>query len=482
MEAVEDAIESRRRTQPEFEHFFKEDRLEGLFVKNLENVQGDERDIMIISVAYGYDSDGQMTMNFGPINKPGGERRLNVVVTRAREKTVIVTSIKASDIRVNSTNSVGVKSLLDYLEYAEKGPKILQSPLARLETIQSPLEEDVAKVVKRAGYNVVPKVGWSGCPIEIGVTNPNEPSSYLLGVEFDGPTYRSINSARDRDRLRSQVLEQLGWRIHRIWSPAWVSRRESEVNRLTDTLGECGRPTPEEPHSEASEADSDKQKVGPSGEVDIQRVQFAGAEKIGVPYQVHPLKARFSSSVMVPVSGYRWSAKANEFYFEENRPLQSRLLEELVNAEGPIHLDYAIKRMGDAWGLKRIGPKTVLAVREARDLLLRNHKVIVRENFIWPLALKDVTVRLPVKNVPESKRDVEHIPPEEIEKAMLFIAKYSIGINSESLLTETVKVFGFNRTGENAREVMQEIYRRMLSDGKIVCSDDVVTVPQQEAP
>jgi hypothetical protein len=157
-------------------------------------------------------------------------------------------------------------------------------------------------------------------------------------------------------------------------------------------------------------------------------------------------------------------------------------LEELVNAEGPIHLDYAIKRMADAWGLKRIGPKTVFAVREARDLLLRNHKVAVREDFLWPLSLKDFTVRLPVKNVPESKRDVEHIPPEEIEKAMLFIAKYSIGINSESLLTETVKVFGFNRTGENAREVMQEIYRRMLSDGKIVCSDDVVTVPQQEAP
>ncbi len=358
MEAVEDAVERRRRMQPEFEHFFKEDRLEGFFVKNLENVQGDERDVMMISVGYGYDSEGQMTMNFGPINKTGGERRLNVVVTRAREKTVIITSIKASDIRISSTNSVGVKSLRDYLEYAEKGPQILKSPFEKTDTIESPLEEDVATVVKRAGYNVIPKVGWSGCPIEIGVADPNEPSCYLLGITFDGPTYSSINSARDRDRLRGQVLGQLGWRIHRIWSPTWVSRRESEARRLTGALEECGKLGQANEPEEVSQAADNEGKVDQSDRVDIKRVQFAGPEKIGVSYRVHPLKAGFSSSVMVPVSGYRWTTKANEFHFEENRPLQSRLLEELVNAEGPIHFDYAVRRLADAWGLKRIGPES----------------------------------------------------------------------------------------------------------------------------
>jgi len=206
-------------------------------------------------------------------------------------------------------------------------------------------------------------------------------------------------------------------------------------------------------------------------------VQFAGAEKIGVPYRVHPLKARFSSSVTVPISSYRWTTKANEFSFEENRPLQSRLLEELVAAEGPIHFDYAVKRLADAWGLKRIGPRVVLAMREARNLLLKNGKLVVRGDFLWTLELTDVTVRTPVKDVPESKRLAEHIPPEEFENALKFIAKYSMGINSESLLSETAKVFGFNRSGENIRETIQEVYRRLLSERKLVCTNDVVTVP-----
>jgi len=214
-----------------------------------------------------------------------------------------------------------------------------------------------------------------------------------------------------------------------------------------------------------------------SEKVEVQRVQFAGAEKIGVPYKVHPLKAKFSSSVMVPVSSYRWATKANEFYFEENRLLQSRLLEELVNAEGPIHFDYAVKRLSGAWGLKRNGPRVVLAVREALNLLLRNRRLVVKESFLWPLNLEEVPVRTPVADVPESKRIAEHIPLEEIEKAMKFIAKYAIGIDSESLIAETAKVFGFNRSGENMRERVYEAYRKLLSEKELVCANDVVTVP-----
>ncbi len=180
---------------------------------------------------------------------------------------------------------------------------------------------------------------------------------------------------------------------------------------------------------------------------------------------------------MVPVSSYRWTAKANEFYFEENRPLQSRLLEELVNEEGPIHFDYAVKRLAGVWGLKRSGPRVVLAVREALNLLLKNRKLAAKDSFLWPLELKDVPVRTPVEDIPESKRIAEHIPPEEIENAIKFIAKYSIGINSESLIAETAKVFGFNRSGESIRERVYEVYRKLLSERKLVCTNDIVTIP-----
>ncbi|TRO46450.1 hypothetical protein E2P30_00070, partial [Candidatus Bathyarchaeota archaeon] len=205
MDAVDEAIERRRRQHPECEHFFKEDRLEGFFVKNLENVQGDERDVVILSLGYGYDPQGQMTMNFGPVNKAGGERRLNVAVTRARELTVFVTSIKATDIDMKS-KSAGTSTLHAYLEYAENGPAGFKSTTKTAE-FESPTEEDVAMVLQRLGYAFVPNVGCSCCPIDMGVVDPNNSAGYLLGIEFDGTTYQNSSSARDRDRLRAQVLE-----------------------------------------------------------------------------------------------------------------------------------------------------------------------------------------------------------------------------------------------------------------------------------
>ncbi|MHA1631205.1 MAG: DEAD/DEAH box helicase, partial [Candidatus Freyarchaeota archaeon] len=144
MEAVEDAIERRLKEQPEFERFLKEDRLHGFFVKNLENVQGDERDVIIISIGYGRDPTGRMTMQFGPLNKPGGERRLNVAITRAREKVILVSSIKASDIDLKATKAAGVLNLYLYLKYAEEGPDTLNLSIPRAGEYESPLEEDVA--------------------------------------------------------------------------------------------------------------------------------------------------------------------------------------------------------------------------------------------------------------------------------------------------------------------------------------------------
>ena len=210
MDAVQEAIDRRIETQPEFDHFFKEDRLEGFFIKNLENVQGDERDVIFFSVGYGFDQNKQISMNFGPLNKPGGERRLNVAVTRAREKVVLITSIKGSDIDKDA-QALGVQTLRTYLDYAEHGTSTLKSK-AKEGAFDSPLDEDVANEIKKLGYQIVPEVGCSGYKIDIGVIDPVNKGCYLLGVECDGKTYQSSSSARDRDRLREQVLRQLGWR------------------------------------------------------------------------------------------------------------------------------------------------------------------------------------------------------------------------------------------------------------------------------
>jgi hypothetical protein len=475
MDAVEEAIERRRRQQTEYELFFKEDRLEGFFVKNLENVQGDERDVIILTLGYGYGPQGKITMNFGPLNKSGGERRLNVAVTRARERTLLVTSIKASDIDIESTTSKGTIILRGYLEYAEKGLEALKSPDLKPVEFNSPLEVDVAMAIQRLGYNVVSQVGYSDCPIDMGVVDPNDSGSYLLGIEFDGTTYQYSNSARDRDRLRGQVLKQLGWRVHRIWSPTWVARRESEIRRLANAL--------EDAHKFQLQKEIPSTDLNPkednddlSQEVDVQKVQFAGIEKIGVPYRVHTLKANFNSTVRVLSSRHGWVIRANEFHFQENRELQSRLLEELVNSEGPIHFDNAVRRLALAWRLKRSGPRIVQAVREALNLLLLNRKVTVKGSFLWPPELQNVPARIPVPGVSESKRKPEHIPPEEIKNAMTTIARYALGISVESLIVETAKIFGFTHSGEKSRKRFSDIYKRLLWEKKLVCANALVTV------
>jgi len=477
MDAVDEAVERRRRQQPEYEHFFKEDRLEGFFVKNLENVQGDERDVIILSLGYGYDPQGQMTMNFGPVNRAGGERRLNVGVTRAREMTILVSSVKATDIDMESAKSAGTVTLHAYLEYAEKGPEILKSATREATEFESPIEEDVTMVLQRLGYAFVPQVGCSGCPIDMGVVDPNNSGGYLLGIEFDGATYQNSSSARDRDRLRVQVLKQLGWRIHRVWSPAWVARRDSEIRRLSHALEEAHKfqPGKDAPSTDLDLEEADADDDLPQ-DVDVQKIQFAGIEKIGVPYKVHALKAEYASSVKFPSFQHGWVVQPNEFHFQENRQLQSRLLDDLVQNEGPLHFDYAVKRLVSAWGLKRKNSKIVHAVREALNLLIVKEKVVVKGNFLWPPELQEVQARAPVSGVPESKRKLEHIPPEEIENAMKTIAQYALGISAESLIVETAKVFGFNHTGEKSRKRFSDIYKRLLWEKKLVCDNDLVTV------
>ena len=475
METVEEAIERRLRDQPEYEHFFKEDRLEGFFVKNLENVQGDERDVIVFSVGYGRGPQGQMTLNFGPLNKTGGERRLNVAVTRAREKVVLVTSIRASDINVFPSSPVGVLALRGYLEYAEKGYGTSESTQQTVK-FDSPLEEAVAAEIQRLDYNVSAKVGCSVYPIDMGVVDPANPGCYLLGIECDGSTYRASNSARDRDRLRGQVLKQLGWRIYRVWSPDWVARRDSEVRRLKDAIEQACQLQTESTIPQSVELE-DKQNYA-SQKIEIKQIQFGGAERIGVSYEVHVLKAIFNPYVRVPLSRYPYSSvQKNEFHFLENRVLQSRLLEELVREEGPIHFEYAVQRLAATWGVKRTGPKVIHAVREALNLLIKDHRLIVRGEFLWLNDLVEVQVRVPVPGIPESIRLPSHIPPEEIENAMRLIVQYALSISAESLITETGRVFGFSHGGEKTRRRFQEISEKMVRERKLILTNNVVTVP-----
>ena len=236
---IETLLDERLRGLPDLEQRIAEHRAERLFVKNLENVQGDERDIILFSITYGKDAAGRMAMNFGPLNQEGGQRRLNVAITRARVGITIFSSIRPEEIDLSRSRSAGVADLKHYLEFAAKGLRALteQAVPTGMEP-ESPLEMEVIRALRDKGWTVHPQVGCSGFRVDIGVVHPQQPGSYVLGIECDGATYHSLPTARDRDRLRQLVLENLGWKLHRVWSTDWWTDPEREVQKILDRLNQ----------------------------------------------------------------------------------------------------------------------------------------------------------------------------------------------------------------------------------------------------
>ncbi len=209
--------------------------LEEFFVKNLENVQGDERDIIVISTAYGQETMGGPVMQrFGPINSNVGHRRLNVLFTRAKEQTLLISSLQSTDIHPSNGANLGVHILKEYLEFSQSG-RLEQGTLSG-RSYDSPFEMEIAELLQQRGYRVECQVGIAGYFIDLAVRHPQNHDHFMLGIECDGATYHSAKSARDRDRLRQEMLENLGWQIYRIWSTDWFGNREVQIQKLLNRL------------------------------------------------------------------------------------------------------------------------------------------------------------------------------------------------------------------------------------------------------
>lgn len=230
---IEMLLDEELRRRSEIEQRIAEHGSERLFIKNLENVQGDERDHILFSITYGKDAAGKMAMNFGPINQEGGQRRLNVAITRARTGVTIFSSIRPDDIDLSKTRSAGVTDLKNYLEFAIKGPRaIVEQALPTGMEPESQLEIEVIRALRSKGWIVHPQVGCSGYRIDMAIVHPHQQGQYILGIECDGATYHSLPTARDRDRLRQLILEGLGWTLHRVWSTDWWNDPDREVQKL----------------------------------------------------------------------------------------------------------------------------------------------------------------------------------------------------------------------------------------------------------
>lgn len=239
---VEDFVDEARRQNPQLERFFTAtDNYDPLFVKNLESVQGDERDIIILSLTYGPTEPGgrTMSMNFGPLNKQGGERRLNVAVTRATTEVLVFSSFDSSMVDLSRTQATAVEHLKNYLEFAERGPIALaefSTANYGVDQFDSDFEQAVAMTLREKGWKVQTQVGVSKFRVDLGVVHPDKLGEYLAGIECDGATYHGSPSARDRDRVRQAILENLGWQIVRLWSTDYFQEPDYAMKKLHERL------------------------------------------------------------------------------------------------------------------------------------------------------------------------------------------------------------------------------------------------------
>ena len=248
--AILEELEVRRKEHPEYEPLFSDNKEERFFVKNLETIQGDERDVILISVGYGYDQDGKMSLNFGPLNQDGGERRLNVLITRAREKCVVFSNFKAYDMNLTANPPYGVKSLKEFLEYAEN---LTLGTHSVEEVSKEPFEDAIASFLQENGYIVDKHIGCAGFRVDLAIVDDENPGKYILGITTDGKMYASSKVARDRDRLREQVLTGLGWKLYHLWSTDWYRNRDLGRKKLLDFVEKSIRETREEEKRKSEE-------------------------------------------------------------------------------------------------------------------------------------------------------------------------------------------------------------------------------------
>ncbi|WP_130797209.1 DUF3320 domain-containing protein [Streptomyces otsuchiensis] len=477
-EAIEEAVQTARAARPDLDRFFTEDRLDGFFVKNLETVQGDERDVIIMSVGYGPDYRGKLLTNFGPINRDGGWRRLNVAVTRARRRMELVASFHGAQLPESA--NVSVQHLKRYLQYAELGPDILQTAAADPDAVpESPFEEEVLAVLRDWGYAVQPQVGVAGFRIDMAVRHPGAVGSYALGIECDGAMYHSSRAARDRDRLREAVLRDLGWDLHRIWGTDWYRNRRDSAARLRAAVEQaCARnPFPVTPDQRAAEqeaqpvvADEAPAGAGPA-------VTFVAVDDGPSAWsRAYDEVADVQLVNLRVVSARRHGVPTIRLQDPGATDVIADVAVSVIRAEGPIVEDLIFTRVRSAWDLNKTGAVIRESVRRALRGIVAAGQV-TRVDDVYNLPDRATTVaRTPT---PAVARKVGQVPSVERQLAMRRMVEESPGVHGDDLLREVARLFGWTRIGPDIRKALTSDMDELVTRQAIRAADGCL-LPSEE--
>jgi very-short-patch-repair endonuclease len=455
MMAIQAEIDSRKRLRPELEELLREDGPEGFFVKNLENVQGDERDVIFFSVGYGPDQAGHMTMNFGPLNRQGGERRLNVAVTRARDEVKILASFRPHDIDLSRTQARGVHLLRNYLEFAERGPSALLGELvSEGGEPESPFEQAVADALLSRGLRVVSQVGVGGYRIDLGIKDELS-GRYLLGIECDGATYHSTKTARDRDRLRDEVLHKLGWHIHRIWSTDWVIDPAGELERAVQAVERARN------HIEETGATGPPGGVvGDDGHEAVPQVE--GHTRSDEPSDTTVME-RPEAPVDISQAYERVVFDEREFGWVRSTLSDagiSRIIVRCVEAEGPVHEERVMRAISEFLGYGRLGRNIRQLLLQAIEREVRSGRIVRRVHFLWPHGMTEPPVR--ALNSNGKARPIHEVAPEEIEAAIRTVLCLAFSIGREHLRVAVARALGYERTGGKVSQAIDDVISALI--------------------
>ncbi|MCR5611241.1 MAG: DUF4011 domain-containing protein [Clostridiales bacterium] len=420
---IDKLLSRRRESNPSIEWFFSSDRPEPFFIKNLETVQGDERDTIIFSVAYARDSQGRFINNFGPLNREGGERRLNVAVTRAKDNVQLVSSIVYTDIDLKGAGSEGARLLRAYLDYAQNGETALERGITvrSEDSFDSDFELEVCEFLRDKGFTVDTQIGCSGFKIDMGIRLPGS-SNYVLAVECDGASYHASKNARDRDSLRQRVLENMGWQFYRIWSTDWYKNNAVEKENLLRIAREAVR----------------RRVMGE--EIDDNN---SGAEVD----TASDSQSRFAEEKIEKSSDFPKYKQLDALdVFDRFHYSFPSAVKEILNREAPLSEEYLLKRIVSLFGREKVTNLVRDKYHEKMQACER-YGIVRKNGFLYLSEMNKIRLR-----IPGDRRDIQYIAVEELADGVFTLVKQNVSITKDGLYKTMTNLLGFSRTGESIVE------------------------------
>jgi very-short-patch-repair endonuclease len=425
---------------------------EPFFVKNLENIQGDERDVIFISVGYGKNAEGKMSMGFGPLSSHGGERRLNVLITRAKRRCEVFASITDSDIDMERVISKGVAALQLFLRFARTGRFDILNPETREDGVLA-MEEDIAEALRGRGYEVDTHVGVSGAFVDAAVMDNEQRGRYVLGIECDGRSYSSARSARDRDRLRGEALRRQGWRLYRVWSMDWYQRPGEQLERIISAI------------------EVEKQRLRVEGEDLNERVIETAVERDDVSDA--PVDDMRKVMMYQEASPKRPSEGAD--LLDTSVKAVADIVAEIVAVEGPIHEDEIVVRVRAVWGLQRTGPRIQEHVSKAIRAA-RSTRGIERQGKFLNVPGRSVHLRNRSNVVSRNLRWPEMLAPAEIREGIVDVVRENFGARSDEIIASVLRRMGYTTSSANLRDAVEAVIDKMRAKGTLALHGDLLVL------